>query len=445
VIAVIDHLSSAQDSVDGNIATRLLPTLATAIRGVSSLTERVGLDFHTLRARLTQPGSHGEMEPLKHFARVARSLGITSRNVQFRYLNLLHEFATLFYWGAATREYSHPRTSERDMARTQSAAARLKNWTFKPMWIRDCIYAILRHANADPSTGLVSREEVKRVLRRLAELVRERFEADDVVEATMAVMAHFELSYALEEGRRFMVPAKLGTDTPDIGEWPDNAVVAKFDFLPTSVCQRLIVRMCEAHRVKNNLYWRDGVVVTHFDDPDCTALIMSPPGRLEISVQTRGGTERTRRDLEAIIEHEIEVIHSPVERVRLTMRRWVHHARRTRRTRAEEVSDSHGASRSSSEFNLSTERMESMAERNADSNMWSIDYSRDTAASEVKHLRHLLDLSIERIRYLERQEAITDGQIQRISIQQQLKYDLRPKRWQLEVRLGEALARAVSG
>lgn len=124
----------------------------------------------------------------------------------------------------------------------------------------------------------------------------------------LELMKKFELCFELVELEKYIVPELLSAERPEL-EWDYTNNLRfeyHYDFMPVGLITRFVARM--HHRIKGNLYWRNGVIL-EWDNTE--ALIISDRISRRIRIWIDG---KSPKDLLSIIRQDIDQIHNTLNK-----------------------------------------------------------------------------------------------------------------------------------
>ncbi len=149
-----------------------------------------------------------------------------------------------------------------------------------PQWITEAIYSII---NASQLVGgKLYREQLTHILDNTIYPTRKH---DYIIE----LMKKFELCYALNDDE-FLLPDLFNNEEPEF-DFDDNHalhIIFDYDFLPSSIFTRFIVRM---HKdIHNNIYWRKGCLL-HNANYHSSALIETNNNQITLQINGQQARE----------------------------------------------------------------------------------------------------------------------------------------------------------
>jgi internalin A len=149
-----------------------------------------------------------------------------------------------------------------------------------PQWITEAIYSII---NAPQLVGgKLHREQLIQILDNTIYPIRKH---DYIIE----LMKKFELCYALNDDE-FLLPDLFNNEEPEF-DFDDNQalrIIFDYDFLPSSIFTRFIVRM--HNDIHNNIYWRKGCLL-HNANYHSSALIETNNNQITLQINGQQARE----------------------------------------------------------------------------------------------------------------------------------------------------------
>lgn len=180
----------------------------------------------------------------------------------------------------------------------------LQNTIFlKPHWATNAVYKVLDDKNVIESGGKFSFIDLKDIW------TEEKIYPSKMYIELVELMKNFELCFQIPGENQFIVPELLPGEQPKLNwKQQDNLWFQyQYDFMPAGILTRLIVNMHDL--IKDNLYWKDGVVLKW---EDTEALIVKTTSR-SIEIFINGNDKRT---ILGIIRRHMKNINSPFENLR---------------------------------------------------------------------------------------------------------------------------------
>lgn len=173
-------------------------------------------------------------------------------------------------------------------------------YVLKPDWVTGGIYALL-HAPA-ASLGVLTVERAR------AALDPKKY-SDEAMHFLLGLLEKFELSFALnDQERRVLVPQLLpDQQPPSVQEFrPAECLNFSYEYpvVPEGLLPRFIVRT--HHLSKGEDRWKSGVILRHRNGS--RALVRAELAARQVRAHVTGPPSE-RRDLLAIIRHNLDVIH----------------------------------------------------------------------------------------------------------------------------------------
>jgi internalin A len=175
-----------------------------------------------------------------------------------------------------------------------------------PAWVTKGVYKVLNSTRVAKRRGQLLRSD-------LAEILSKRSHPAKCYGYIVEMMKKFELCFAIEEGKKWLVAELLPTDEPDVN-WPQiDTLDFRYDYevLPPGIICRFIVRRYE-NLTDKPTYWRSGSVLSI---ERCKVLVRSDrdKGRMYVSVS---GPNKYRRAALAVVRDEFQRIHATVPGLR---------------------------------------------------------------------------------------------------------------------------------
>ncbi len=173
-----------------------------------------------------------------------------------------------------------------------------------PEWVTTGVYKIIN--SKEISKGILEVEKLKDILDKKEYPKNKWFFIIDM-------MKKFELCFELDSDKKYLIPELLPKETPEFKEdYKLNSLAFQYhyDFLPSSVISRFIVRMNLF--IFENVYWRSGVILA---DEKNKALVRSDTADGKIFINIIGEKD-TRRDFLAKIRSNFEHIHKTISEIK---------------------------------------------------------------------------------------------------------------------------------
>jgi internalin A len=205
---------------------------ATLIREISTLAhvhDPLPLTWFTLKQQLEQ--LEQDYIPYTEYEKLCQAEGITEALSQTTLIGFLHDLGVVLNF-------------DDDRLRDTSV--------LKPAWVTNGIYKILNdHTLIVEHRGILDRIDLSRILDP------GRYPRPLLI---MDMMKRFELCFAIEPDRQWLIPDLLPKEEPDTGNWGGAlAFQYHYNILPQSIISRFIVKMHLFISCKT--YWRTGVVL----------------------------------------------------------------------------------------------------------------------------------------------------------------------------------------
>jgi len=259
------------------------------VRGMRHVFDPLPNAYFDIKAELEELASKESYIDIRRYYAMCHQHGITAREEQDLLLRFLHDLGSVLSFNDPESPYAL-----REMS------------VLRPEWITTGVYRILNSKAVKQRQGVLHRAD-------LAEILRGRKHPPQCHRYITDMMGKFELSFAIGDGRGWLVAELLPAQEPKKLPW-DPAKTLNFEYhydvLPPGIICRFIVRRYRNLGTKP-VYWRSGVVL-YFDR--CTALVRSDTdkGRIYISV---GGPENGRRGALAVIRDEFAGIHRTIPKL----------------------------------------------------------------------------------------------------------------------------------
>jgi small GTP-binding protein len=176
-----------------------------------------------------------------------------------------------------------------------------------PEWVTNGVYTIINSSLLAENRGIL-------IIEHLDDILDNTRYPQDKRAYLIDMMKKFELCFELEsyQGQRYLIPELLSKETPEF-QW-DNENNLEFqyhyNFLPTSVISRFIVRMHES--IFSNVYWKNGVILSENSLNQAVVKADHADKKVFISVS---GQENTKRDFLAKIRANFDHIHKTIPKI----------------------------------------------------------------------------------------------------------------------------------
>lgn len=180
----------------------------------------------------------------------------------------------------------------------------LQNTIFlKPHWATNAVYKVLDDKKVIESGGKFSFHDLKDIWSD------EKIYPENIFVGLVELMKNFELCFEIPGVRQYIIPELLPGDQPELNLKKQDYLwfQYQYDFMPAGILTRLIVKLHDL--IKDNLYWKDGVVLKW---EDTEALIFKTTSR-RIEVFINGNEKIT---VLGIIRRHMKNINAPFENLR---------------------------------------------------------------------------------------------------------------------------------
>lgn len=255
---------------------------------------RTNIDIRWAKIKNKLENMKNDFIDYERFKSICKKEGIDEPVEQRNLIRFLHDLGTILNFGFSDN------ITKLDL--------RLENTSvINPEWITRGVYSILNSTILRDENGVIKLDQLPGVL------PEKKYPMDKQI-FIIEMMKKFELCYELAEERdKFLVVAgNLSKDQPDIRQWTESHPLSfeiHYNFLPTSVISRFIVRLFQA-RV-NNQYWRHGIVIKYQENE---ALVKADLVENIIYIYVTGNVQ-TRRDFLAVIRSEIQRINRTIAQI----------------------------------------------------------------------------------------------------------------------------------
>jgi internalin A len=240
------------------------------------------LSWFTLKQQLET--LHRDYIPYRDYEQMCAAVGITQDRHQQTLIRFLHDLGVVL-------NFEHDRLQDTNV--------------LNPEWVTNGIYKILNHnALITEHRGILPRSLIGEILDHAAYPPSKHLFILDM-------MQQFELCFALEADRQWLIPDLLPKAEPDTGDW-STALALQYDYniLPQSIISRFIVRMSAV--ISHHTYWRTGVVLASADGN--RALVKADLYDQKIFIWV-DGNPHTRRAFLTAIRTTLGQIHSSLSRL----------------------------------------------------------------------------------------------------------------------------------
>ncbi|MEI9865580.1 MAG: COR domain-containing protein, partial [Limisphaerales bacterium] len=172
----------------------------------------------------------------------------------------------------------------------------------KPTWVTEGIYTLLRAGQKSNTGGIISPEDLARVLDKINYPPAK-------YDFLLGLMEKFQICFPLPgKNKQYLVPELLGENQPDIKELLDVPGLGfryQYEVLPEGLLPRFVVQTHIHSEERPELRWRTGVVLSR---DGCRAVVRADVRERRVNIHIVG-PERQRRDLLAIIREKFTEQH----------------------------------------------------------------------------------------------------------------------------------------
>jgi internalin A len=255
------------------------------IRGMKHVFDPLPVEYFQIKKELEELAERKNYIEMSEYCSLCTRHKVETRKEQERLLRFLHDLGSILCFNDPTNPYQL-----REMS------------VLNPAWVTQGVYKVLNSTQVAKRRGQLLRGD-------LAEILSKRTHPAKCHDFIVEVMKKFELCFAIEEGKKWLVAELLPTDEPDLN-WPHvDTLDFRYDYevLPPGIICRFIVRRYE-NLTDKPTYWRSGGVL--FIE-GCKVLVRSDRdrGRMHVSVI---GPETCRRAALAVVRDEFRRIHATV-------------------------------------------------------------------------------------------------------------------------------------
>lgn len=218
-----------------------------------------------------------DMMSYDEYEKICQNEGLEDKESQRVLIRLLHELGTILNFNDFRLEDTN---------------------VLNPKWVTEGVYRILDYGPLRSAKNAILKPEMLNEILPLDLYPRNR------QRFIVQIMEKFELCFHRNQYDEWLVPELLLPEEPDYtGEFTDSlSFEYHYDFLPSSILPRLIVR---THHYQQLYTWLNGVVVE--DDMNC-ARIRADVDDKKILIEVSGAIN-TRRDLLSKIRDQFSHIH----------------------------------------------------------------------------------------------------------------------------------------
>ncbi|MBD2015781.1 leucine-rich repeat domain-containing protein [Microcoleus sp. FACHB-53] len=181
----------------------------------------------------------------------------------------------------------------------------LKHWVIlKPEWGTAAVYQVLDNETVKKNLGCFTQDDLKDIWQDI--------EYAEMLDELLKLMMQFKLCYAIpNRPDTYIAPQLLDFNQPSYTWYDTNSLILRYnyEFMPKGILTRFIV---ETHPwiEQQKLVWRSGVIL---NKDQTRAEVIEQYNQKEIKIRVTG---IRKKELLAVITHELEKIHNSYERLK---------------------------------------------------------------------------------------------------------------------------------
>jgi len=148
------------------------------------------------------------------------------------------------------------------------------------VWVTKGVYQILDNSKIHKQKGHFSLEDAK------ANWLNTKYE--DMYYELLELMKKFEICYQIDGTRQFVCPVLFPKEKP-IYEWDESknlCIDYVYDLIPKGLLSRLIVRLYQEIKDKDNLAWKTGCIFI-YENTEAQIIETKHPNKIEIRIKGR--------------------------------------------------------------------------------------------------------------------------------------------------------------
>jgi len=280
------EFTNFKETLTTNLATdRGLSEILNKIKHYISNLPHVGTELPKTWVKVREALERDSREyiSLEEYLNICQEYGFTKRDDKLQLSDYLHDLGVCLHF--------------------QDDDLLIKTVILKPTWGTDAVYKVLDNPQVIQNKGEFDRGD-------LANIWHQDKYADMRAEL-LRLMMKFKLCYEIpNRPGNYIAPQLLSVNQPDFSwDESDNLILRyKYDFMPKGILTRFIVEMHSLIE-QQTLVWKTGVVLVK---DQTRAEVIEYYYQREIKIRVTG---KRKKELLAVIIHELEKIHKSYERL----------------------------------------------------------------------------------------------------------------------------------
>jgi len=279
-------LKTSCDTGEGIKALR--QAIAKQVHGMKHVFDPLPMEYFRIKDELEKLAGKKNFIQMSEYYTLCVKNNVTDQKEQDHLLRFLHDLGSVLSFNDPDSPFQL-----REMS------------VLNPLWVTKGVYKVLNYTAVAKRGGVLLESD-------LAGILPARSHPKACYGFIIEMMKKFELCFAIDEGKKWLVAELLPVNEPDVN-WNFGGALNfqyHYDVLPGGIICRFIVRRY-VNLTDKPTYWRSGVVLKL---EGCKALVRSDTdkGRMFISVR---GPENCRRSALAVIRDEFQRIHSTVPKL----------------------------------------------------------------------------------------------------------------------------------
>ena len=287
---------------DGGGLKELLSCLPQAIKETSLYGTEISLDWMRVKNDLEIATAESNYLDHSNFIKICNQHGVVDRSAQNTLLRYLHDLGVILHFEKLN----------------------LNNiFVLDPHWVTIGVYKIINSSKINQ--GILSVTDLDFILNK-EEIRKQEYDPAEQKEITYSndeqnylvnIMELFELCYELDSKKcKYIIPDLLPKELPvepDFNEPETLQFIIEYDYLPSSVISRLMLRL---HKdIDSGLQWKFGMVL-HDKELDCRAKIKAKEDSKVIHIWVSGAQYKKQKYF-AVIKHALTEVNLGFKNLRL--------------------------------------------------------------------------------------------------------------------------------